>query len=172
MLVVFGLIFFTAGSFACWMICIRPLSGWLASANWTPCDAKVISSGLERSRGSKGRTNYRIQIQYTYQFNGATYTGSRYDFFRSQVSSNIGVGTMRDIVSDMTEGKEVTCLVNPANPTEAVISRDLPVFHCLFMFFPLPFLAIGFFTILSVIRTLCAQKVQADILKQMSEERK
>ena len=170
-LVIFGLIFFTAGSFACWMICIRPLSGWLASACWTPCEAKIIASDLARSRGSRSGTNYRIQIQYTYQFNGATYTGSRYDFFRSQVSSNIGVGTMREIVSDHSEGKEITCLVNPKNPHDSVISRDLPVFHCLFMFFPLPFLCIGIFIILSTIRTLYAQKVQSDFLKQMSKER-
>ena len=88
------------------------------------------------------------------------------------MSSNVGVGTMRKIVSDMTAGKETTCLVNPANPTEAVISRAIPWFNLLFMFFPLPFLAIGFFTILSVIRTLCAQKTQSDLLKQLSENRK
>ena len=171
-LVLFGLIFFIAGCFACWMICIRPLSGWLASASWTPCEAKVMSSDLARSRGSKGGTNYRVQIQYTYQFNGTTYTGSRYDFFRSQVSSNIGVGTMRKIVSNHPSGKEITCLVNPKNPHESVISRDLPIFSLFFMLFPLPFLAIGFFTILTVIRTLRAQKTQLDLLKQMSEDSK
>ncbi|MBR5078448.1 MAG: DUF3592 domain-containing protein [Victivallales bacterium] len=171
-LVIFGLIFFTAGCFAFWMICIRPISGWLASACWTPCEAKVISSDLARSRGSRSGTNYRIQIQYTYQFNGTTYTGSRYDFFRSQMSSNIGVGTMRKIVSDHSEGKEITCLVNPKNPHESVISRDLPIFSLFFMLFPLPFLGIGLFTFITVIRTLRAQKVQADILKQLSENRK
>ena len=169
-LVIFGLIFLTAGCFAFWMICIRPLSGWLASASWTPCEAKTSASVLERSRGSKGGTNYRVQIQYTYQFNGTTYTGSRYDFFRSQISSNVGGDTMRKIVSEHSEGKEIMCLVNPKNPHESVISRDLPVFRCFLMIFPLPFLCVGLFTILTVIQTLRRQKAQSQFASHSASQ--
>ena len=157
-LVFFGLMFFVAGSFAAWMLCIKPLSGVIASGGWTPTPARIVSSHLDSSRGSKGGSTYRVNIHYEYDVNGAHYTSNRYDFFRSDMSSNVGVGTMREIVSDMTEGKEVTCLVNPANPTEAVISRAIPWFNALFMLFPLPFLFIGGMTIFTAIKSLFIYK--------------
>ena len=150
--------FFVAGSFAAWMLCIKPLSGVIASGGWTPTPARIVSSHLDSSRGSKGGSTYRVNIHYEYDVNGAHYTSNRYDFFRSDMSSNVGVGTMREIVSDMTEGKEVTCLVNPANPTEAVISRAIPWFNALFMLFPLPFLFIGGMTIFTAIKSLFIYK--------------
>ncbi|MBO7534433.1 MAG: DUF3592 domain-containing protein [Victivallales bacterium] len=153
-LIIFGLMFFGAGSLAAWMVCLKPMSGVIASGNWTPTPARIVSSHLDRSRGPKGGSNYRINIQYQYDINGSHYTSNRYDFFRSDMSSNVGVGTMRKIVSDMTAGKETTCLVNPANPTEAVISRSIPWFFALFMLFPLPFLFIGGMTIFTAIKSL------------------
>ena len=152
-LIIFGLMFFGAGSLAAWMVYLKPMSGVIASGNWTPTPARIVSSHLDRSRGSKGGSTYRINIQYQYDVNGSHYTSDRYDFFRSGMSSNIGVGNMREIVSDMTEGKEITCLVNPANPTESVISRTIPLFFGLFMLFPLPFLFIGGMTIFSAIKS-------------------
>jgi len=169
-LIIFGLMFFGAGSLAAWMVCLKPMSGVIASGNWTPTPARIVSSHLDSSRGSRGGSTYRVNIHYEYDVNGAHYTSNRYDFFRSDMSSNVGVGTMREIVNDLPQGAETTCLVNPSNPDEAVISRKIPWFNLLFMLFPLPFLCIGLFTILTVIRTLCAQKVQSDLLKQMSKE--
>ena len=171
-LVFFGLMFFGAGSLAAWMVCIKPMSGVVASGGWTPTPARIVSSQLDRGHSSKGGSTYRVNIHYEYDVNGSRHISNRYDFFRSDMSSNVGVGAMRDIVNTLSPNAETTCLVNPANPDEAVISRAIPWFYALFMLFPLPFLAIGFFTILTVIRTLCAQKVQADILKQLSENRK
>ena len=159
-LIIFGLMFFGAGSLAAWMVCLKPMSGVIASGNWTPTTARIVSSHLDRSRGSKGGSTYRINIQYQYDVNGSHYTSDRYDFFRSGMSSNIGVGNMREIVSDMTEGKEITCLVNPANPTESVISRTIPLFFGLFMLFPLPFLFIGGMTIFTAIKSLVKPPTQ------------
>ena len=170
-LVFFGLMFFGAGSLAAWMLCIKPLSGVITSGGWTPTHARIISSQLDRERSSKGGT-YRVNIHYEYDVNGSRHTSDRYDFFRSDMSSNVGVGAMRNIVNTLSPNSETTCLVNPANPDEAVISRKIPWFYALFMLFPLPFLCIGIFIILSTIRTLHAQKVQSDLLKQLSENRK
>lgn len=159
-LIIFGLMFFGAGSLAAWMVCLKPMSGVIASGNWTPTPARIISSHLDRSSGSKGGSTYRINIQYQYDVNGSHFTSNRYDFFRSGMSSNVGVGTMRKIVSDHSEGKEITCLVNPANPTEAVISRSIPWFFALFMLFPLPFLFIGGMTIFTAIKSLVKPPTQ------------
>jgi hypothetical protein len=74
------------------------------------------------------------------------------------MSSNVGVGSMRKIVDELQPGVETTCLVNPANPDEAVISRKIPWFNGLFMLFPLPFLFIGGMTIFAAIKSLFAPK--------------
>ena len=156
--IIFGLMFFGAGSLAAWMVCLKPMSGVIASGNWTPTPARIVSSHLDRSRGSKGGSNYRINIQYQYVVNGSHYTSNRYDFFRSDMSSNVGVGAMRKTVNELQPGDETTCLVNPANPTEAVISRSIPWFFALFMLFPLPFLFIGGMTIFTAIKSIFIHK--------------
>ena len=159
-LIIFGLMFFGAGSLAAWMVCIKPMSGVIASGNWTPTTARIVSSHLDRSSSSKGGSTYRVNIQYQYDFNGSHYTSDRYDFFRSGMSSNVGVGSMRKIVENLPQGAETTCLVNPANPDEAVISRSIPWFFALFMLFPLPFLFIGGMTIFSAIKSLVKPPTQ------------
>ena len=153
-LIFFGLMFFGAGSLAAWMLCVKPLSGVISSGNWTPTPARIVSSQLDRGSSSKGGSTYRVNIHYEYDVNGSRHTSDRYDFFRSQMSSNVGVGSMRKIVENLPQGDETTCLVNPASPDEAVISRKIPWFYALFMLFPLPFLFIGGMTIFAAIKSL------------------
>lgn len=153
-LIFFGLIFFGAGSIAAWILCVKPLSGVISSGSWTPTPARIVSSQLDRGSASKGGSTYRINIHYEYDINGSRHTSDRYDFVRSSMSSNVGVGSMRKIVENLPQGAETTCLVNPANPDDAVISRTIPWFNCLFMLFPLPFLFIGGITIFAVIKSL------------------
>ncbi|MBR4371835.1 MAG: DUF3592 domain-containing protein [Victivallales bacterium] len=153
-LIFFGLIFFGAGSLAAWMLCVKPLSGVITSGGWTPTPARIISSQLDRGSSSKGGSSYRVNIHYEYDVNGSRHTSDRYDFFSSDMSSNVGVGSMRKTVNELQPGDETTCLVNPANPDEAVISRKIPWFYALFMLFPLPFLFIGGMTIFAAIKSL------------------
>ena len=158
LLLVFGMAFLSVGGFACWSLCIRPLYGWLSSAHWVSLPARIVSSELDRQRGSKGGSTYCIKIQYIYKVNGIPYTGSRYDFFRSEMHTNIGVNKMRDIVSSMPKGTEITCLVNPNNPNDSVISREFPPSIIIRMLFTLPFLGIGLFIVFSTIKALRRQK--------------
>ncbi len=159
-LTIFGLMFFGGGSAAAWVLCIQPMSGVIASGGWTPTPARIVSSQLERGSSSKGGSSYRVDIHYEYDINGSRHSSGRYDFFRSSVRSNVGVGAMRKIVKSLPPGAETTCLVNPANPDEAVISRKIPWFNGLFMLFPLPFLFIGGITITATIKSLFTPKAK------------
>ena len=158
LLLVFGMAFLSFGGFASWSLCIRPLYGWLSSANWVSLPTRIVSSELDYQRGSKGGATYCIHIQYVYKVNGIPYTGSRYDFFSSDIHTNIGVSKMRDIVSSMPKGKEITCLVNPNNPNDSVISREFPASIIIRMLFSLTFLGIGLFIVFSTIKALRLQK--------------
>jgi hypothetical protein len=161
--VIFGLMFFCVGSVLTYFISIRPLCGWFSSANWTPTPARVVSSQLSFDI-DRGERLYGIDIQYVYNINGTPYTGSRYDFYLHDNSkSNLGVKKMREIVSSMPGGKEITCLVNPANPAESVISRKFEWIRFLFSLIPLPFPFIGIIVMIYIIRTLRRQKAQSQL---------
>ena len=91
----------------------------------------TISPGTESqlysTRGSKGRRICRIDITAQYEWQGNRYSCDRYDFFRSEVASDIGIGEMRRIVQEHPVGRQCECLVNPENPAEAVMSSEVPV---------------------------------------------
>ncbi len=165
LLIMIGLVFFCVGSIDLYSTCIRPLCDWFSSANWTPTPARVVSSQLSRDSFLKsGEPLYGIDIQYVYNINDTTYTGSRYDFFRSEKkSTNIGVEKMREIVSSMPPEKEITCLVNPKNPHDSVISRTIPWIYLLQMATQPTFPVIGFIILLFIIRTLRRQKAQSQL---------
>ena len=159
--VIFGLMFFCVGSVLTYFISIRPLCGWFSSANWTPTPARVVSCQLSHAQ-SRGHNLYGIDIQYVYNINGTSYTGSHYGFY-SDTPANVSVKKTREIVSSMPEGKEITCLVNPANPAESVISRKIEFVRFLLTLIPLSFPFIGIIVMIYIIRTLRRQKAQSQL---------
>ena len=123
----FGGIFLAVGCFVIIAFTVRPLFNWSRSAHWMETEAVVISSELGHSRGSKGKATYRVNITFQYRINEHTYTSEKYDFFMSDLYTNIGVKAMRRAVDRHHPGDVVTCYVNPDNPKQAIISREI---HC------------------------------------------
>ena len=78
-------------------------------------------------RGSKGRRLCMIDISVQYEWQGRRYNCDRYDFFRSEEPTGIGIDEMRRIVREHPVGRQCECLVNPENPAEAVMSSDVPI---------------------------------------------
>ena len=151
--ILFGSVFMLAGILITWFLFLRPMSLWFDSRNWVQTPAVILSSDLKRSV-SKGNATYRINITYRYDYNGARYTGTRYDVFRSSISTNIGVSAMRQAVDSHQPGQEVTCLVNPKKPAQALISRDLPTGLIFFTgLFPLVFLGAGTTAVVTGLRS-------------------
>ncbi len=142
-LIIFGLLFGGLPLIMVTLLIIKPLSKHCLSANWVECPAIVTASTLESSHGSRSRT-YRIDITAKYEWEGRTLTCKRYDFFRSGTSTNIGVKAMRQIVESLPPGTQTYCLVNPENPEESVMRRQLPLRHILLLtLVPLVFIALG-----------------------------
>lgn len=140
---VIGLVTLVAGIIMFWFMFGKPL--WLCqqSARWVECPAVVIHSELKASRGGKGGPTYRVLISYSYEVDGNRYTSDRYDFFMSRLSSNLGYNIKRKAVDDFPVGKHTTCLVNPINPSEAVICRDIFYRQFIFAIFPVILFIIG-----------------------------
>ena len=142
---VLGIVLLGIGAIWLWLWFGRPL--WLIqqSARWVECPAVITHSELKASRGGKGGTTYRVIINYQYEIDGRKFVSDRYDFFMSNLSSNLGYEKKRQAVDEMTVGKQVTCLVNPDDHSDAVICRDVFYSHYIFVIFPLIPLVAGFF---------------------------
>lgn len=125
----FGLIFVCVGAAILWWITILPVKRYLASQSWVITPATIISSQFDskmsRSSGNGGSTVYRANIIYEYWYENRMYRGNRYDVADSGGYSNAGVNEMRQAVQKYPYGKSTYCWVNPDNPNEAILERNL-----------------------------------------------
>ena len=88
---------------------------------WEPVQATLQRAGYERHSGDESDT-YEAYAQYTYQYHGQTFSGSR-------VAISGGADNIGDYQTDlgnrlsqaMSRGETVTVYVNPENPTEAIV---------------------------------------------------
>ncbi len=118
----FGLVFSVIGFGAFWLLFLSPIIRHVASRDWVETPCEILSSELVVSHGSKN-TTYRIEIRYRYTWSGTVHESDRYDFTRG--SSNVGVDRKRAVVRAHPPGLRTTCLVDPQDPAQAVISRAL-----------------------------------------------
>lgn len=145
-LILFLGVFLAIGLGVSWFLLVKPLGGVLAARSWAEATCVVQASRVEEFSDSDGST-YKPVIDYTYTFNGGEYRSSRYEFV--EFSSN-GYRRKADVVARYPPGKRATCYVNPEDPSEAVLSRDLSLSYLIGLF-PLVFVAVGaggiFFTV-------------------------
>ena len=131
-----------------------PLQTVQKSAAWESVPATVVSSeiGVEKRDSSSFNKHdlsvyYSIKITYQYEYNGKTYIGDRYDFFRSKDQYNsFGKTQMQEIIKRYPQGKKIFCWINPQNPEDTVISRDINYTTVLlnaFLFIGIPCLVIS-----------------------------
>lgn len=116
-----------------WIFCLAPLYQVVRSRSWVACPAVVMEcSRIWKSH--EGKSGYMIHIRYEYFWQNQKMEGDRYDFFFSRSfvrsSSFLGFGSgnklIREIVGSFPPGKKIECLVNPENPSEAVVTRSIP----------------------------------------------
>lgn len=145
-MIMVALVFIAGGIFFFFMSFYVPLNNVHKSASWESVPAAVTASKLAESTGFKRsrKQSYTIKIEYRYEYNGKNYTGDLYDFFRSRNRYfSFGEMQMQDIVDDYPAGKKITCLVNPENPDESVISRELYYPALVFVIIPVVSFCIG-----------------------------
>ena len=144
--ILFGLAFVTVAVVFGWLEVVTPCRKAIASRSWPTTIAKITSSELQRGHSGKGSSTYKIEIEFEYQVDELSYTSEQYDFF-SSMYTNVGVARMREIVSQHPVGAEVICRYDAENPSEAVISSEIPGRVWLFGFFFLVFAFPGVFVI-------------------------
>jgi hypothetical protein len=101
---------------------ILPVWRVVASRSWHPTTCTIVSSQVHSERGDHGAT-YRPDIQYRY-----TYADKKYQSDRAwPFSGTFGNQYAAELVRLYRPKHQATCYVNPANPAEAILSRELPL---------------------------------------------
>ncbi len=144
--VIFGLFFILPGLAVSWFAGVKPILKTQDAKSWVEAPARVLSSEVRTHRGSDS-TTYSIRIAYSYVWHGdglesegRTYESDRYDF--SSGSSSGYDGKVR-IVKMYPKGHSFKVFVNPRNPSEAVINRELRPIYLVLTGFGLIFVLAG-----------------------------
>lgn len=136
-LILFGLLFMAIGGVATWLLSFGVWQRVMQSADWPEVQAVIVSSEVVVSRSSDS-TNYRPHIVYRYRWQEREYTAENWSFIR--ISS--GRGWAEDKVAAYRPGTEHTAWVNPADPDDAVLEREMG-WWLLVTFLPLLFVVVG-----------------------------
>jgi len=123
-LCLFALPFAGVGVVMGWLL-LSSLWTWNAMQSWREVPAIIHEARLDESR-SDDSTTYRVEAAYTYEYGGRTFSGDRVSMYSG--SDNIGAfheNAHRELSEHQTSGEPFRCYVNPRNPGEAVLYRDL-----------------------------------------------
>lgn len=95
------------------------------ASSWVEVPAVIEQIELVSSSAKQG-ASVRIDGRFTYEFEGKSYAAATIDLARS--SDNLG-SFQRDLFKSLNQSKKtgakVTAFVNPANPEQAVLNREL-----------------------------------------------
>ena len=133
---IFALAFLGIGLTFASMLTFLPLWGMFRSGNWVETPCQVVSSDVKGNGDS-----LRLDLVFSYTFDNRPYQSSRYCFM--EMTSNTSSAWKRDVVASHPPGLQTVCFVNPQDPSDAVMDRGW-VPDMWWMFFPLPFVGIGF----------------------------
>ena len=118
---IFGALFIAVGLGVTVPTFVTPFLRQRAARAWTPVEA-VVERSRVRSHSGDDSTTYSVDIAYRYRVDGRDYRGDRYHF-RSGSSS--GYEAKRRVVGAHPPGSPVRVYVNPADPFDSVIVRDM-----------------------------------------------
>lgn len=98
---------------------------WTSMQSWVEVPAVIRDTDLVENHSDDG-TTYRVEATYAYEYEGQTYSGDRVSIHSG--SDNIGSfhqDAYRELLGHCNSGKPFRCYVNPRNPSEAVLYREL-----------------------------------------------
>jgi len=106
--------------------------------NWVETPCTVLESRVQSHSGSDS-TTYSVDILYTYSHAGRNYRSNQYEFIGGSSSGYDGKAAA---VRRYPAGRQAVCYVNPKNPAEAVLKRELGA-KAFLALFPLAFILAG-----------------------------
>ncbi len=93
-----------------------------ATRQWTPVTATVLSSQILREQATPNSPEkYRAAIRYAYQIGGQKHESDR---IRRADGPTGDLEKATNTREEFTVGQPITCWVNPADPTFAILKHD------------------------------------------------
>jgi len=145
----FGLVFAAMGGLFLVMIFGPMALGLIRSRHWVSTPCVIVNSNVEESHDSENGSTYRVAVRYRYQVDDRQYVGDRYNW---TVGYSSGYSSKQRVVAALPPEADATCFVNPANPAESVLNRDVG-WEAAFILLPLAFIAFGIVSIYAGIRS-------------------
>ena len=118
-LILFALPFLGGGLFTIGLT-VRTLERASTMAHWPEAPATIIETELQENHGDS--TTYQVKARYRYEVDGLAHEGTRVGLHRG--SDNIGSwhqDRYRELRAAQSDGQPVTCRINPADPTDAIL---------------------------------------------------
>ncbi|MCD4781061.1 MAG: DUF3592 domain-containing protein [Candidatus Omnitrophica bacterium] len=118
---VFFFVFFIAGTAVFSALFWNPFLKTQRSRKWPELDCRIVSSHV-RTHDSGDDTTYSVDILYAYEYNGKSYQSNQFDFIGG---SSSGYSSKKKIVQAYKPQSMKSCFVDPYDPQEAVLNRDV-----------------------------------------------
>ena len=130
---------FGLAGFAVLIFFVIPMwTKYFDAQSWQSKTATVVWSKVRTHDGDDGDT-YSADIFYKYNYGERVYKSNNVDLMGG---SSSGRGGKQDKVKAHPPGKQITCFVNPDNPHDALLEREMG-WWAAFSLFPLPFIVVG-----------------------------
>lgn len=134
----FFTVFAVGGLFAFYFTVVQPGVDLVAARFWVAVPCSITSTSVKETVLS-GSSNYWPDIRYSFQLDSKEYEGKRYNFSNGTGDLNAA----NDVLQRYPIGDEITCWVDPDDPSQSVIDRS-PGWFLLVGLVPIAFIAIGF----------------------------
>ena len=112
-----------------YLLLFQPVKNWLNSGSWLVTTCTIEKADVsEYSKTEKGRTTrmYQPRVLYSYQVNGTAYTSEKLTLSGFSSYSTSNKAEAQSYLTPFLGTASRTCLVNPADPREAVLSNEFP----------------------------------------------
>jgi hypothetical protein len=122
-LTLFGVPFALVGCYLLYSVC-SVLILYSRSGSWQPTPATLEQ--LDLVGGSTQRSTIRVKGRYSYYYGGQRYTSERITLSDEQDNNRtFHQGLFDSLNEKRRRGEQITCLVDPHHPDQAIINRDL-----------------------------------------------
>lgn len=132
-------IFFFAGLFF-FVVLVGSVGQTIETYFWHGTSASFqVSEVVREPDGSQEENPYVIRVRYDYHYLGSSYTSDKFAFSGGRYGS---YEAAREVLDDVLNTDESQCLVDPDNPSTAILKRD-SLAMLLFLVIPIIFMFVG-----------------------------
>ncbi len=158
-------IFFSIGSGLTWFLAIAPTLKSREAANWREVACVVQRIGVKIHHGDG--VTYSPEVTFSYSFDGRPHTGIQFWFGSGSYGDRRAI---EKAIAPFRAGGEYPCYVNPRNPTEAVLTRQVAAHTWLGWLFGGIFALVGLGGMVAGIRSYRRSKSAASKASQVSRD--